>query len=265
MTYFCFYAALSAEALARLAHPLALNRIESLELAQQYYVAAKNALPSPAVPDELDGIDYGLQDAAGLEFQAARSDTASVADREHSVARTRYSVSSIQSDSYIADTLFPKPPSVRSSSPAPSRDDQAATQQNHDGDLPPHAPATTLAETSSSPEFKTYQARQQSLEYTTIWLRNKSIDSFNAHLIEFQGLLTKHLVTVELLIDSTKEGHSLRHTTKRPAGFGDDQAAKAADRKDRLQRLKANGWARERFQPEYYEQLRERALDDLVC
>ena len=238
--------------------------MESLELAKQYYETAKHALPSPAVPCELDGVDYGLQDTAGLKFDAAISDTASVGDREMSVVRTRYSASSIQSDSYIADTLFPKPPSSRSPSPATFKDDHSSALQTLEGGFSLRAPVTTLADLSLSPESKTYQARQQSLEYTSIWLKNKSVDLFNTHLVEFQILLTKHLVTVELLIDSTRGAHSLRHTTRRPAGFGDDQATKAADRKDRLQRLKANGWARERFRPEYYEELRERAMADLV-
>ena len=76
-------------------------------------------------------------------------------------------------------------------------------------------------------------------------------------------MLNNHISTINILIQSTQEAQRMKYFAKRLVSHGDDEAARAADLKSRIVRLKAAGWRRERFRPEMYEALCERALDEL--
>lgn len=55
----------------------------------------------------------------------------------------------------------------------------------------------------------------------------------------------------------------MRYFAKRLASYGEDEAAKEADKQARMVTLKAAGWRRERFRPERYQDLCQRALEEL--
>ena len=160
--------------------------------------------------------------------------------------------------------MFPKPPSARSSRSPTLATFQEGLSPNRSMFSEQLSPKSSTFQASElSPPQTRFQARQQSLAYTSVWLRERSAELYNAHLADFQGLLTRHLGSIDSLIGSTKESQATRHTTRRFASYGDDEEAKAADLRTRVQRLKANGWSRERFRPGHYEELCEQALADL--
>jgi len=76
-------------------------------------------------------------------------------------------------------------------------------------------------------------------------------------------MLTTHIDTITHLTQTTQDIQAQRHTTKRLASYGEDEEAKAADRKARIVRLRKGGWRRERFRPERYWGVCERALGEL--
>lgn len=88
------------------------------------------------------------------------------------------------------------------------------------------------------------------------------MDRYNAHLISFAGMLDYHLRVIDTLLHDTKTALANRYTCIRLPSFADEEA-KAADLRVRTERLKAGGWKRERFAPERYQDLCERALAEL--
>ena len=98
---------------------------------------------------------------------------------------------------------------------------------------------------------------------TLDWQYIDSLERYNNHLSSFATMLNNHIHVTEHLIRTTKEAQSMRYFSKRLASYGEDETAKAVDLKARIERLKAKGWERERFAPERYQRLCERALDEL--
>ncbi len=76
-------------------------------------------------------------------------------------------------------------------------------------------------------------------------------------------MLSNHISTVDIAIQSTQDAQAMRYYAKGLAYDGEDEAAKEADLQARMVRLKAVGWRRERFRPERYQDLSQRALEDL--
>ena len=95
------------------------------------------------------------------------------------------------------------------------------------------------------------------------WLQFRALERYNAHLVSFAEMLQKHMSTIQLLIAETQEIQAQRYAVKRLATYGNDQATKEADRRERILRLKARGWRRERFEPKKYMELCTRALAEL--
>ena len=98
---------------------------------------------------------------------------------------------------------------------------------------------------------------------TSTWLRNCSLECYNAHLVSFANMLTNHILSVETLIQRSREAQAMEFFAKRVTSHGEDESVKAADLKVRIMALKAAGWKRERFRPERYQDLCERALEEL--
>ena len=76
-------------------------------------------------------------------------------------------------------------------------------------------------------------------------------------------MLQKHILTSQRLIAETEEIQAQWYTGKGLATYGNDKATKAADKRERIQRLKACGWKRERFEPGRYMELCAAALAEL--
>jgi len=76
-------------------------------------------------------------------------------------------------------------------------------------------------------------------------------------------MLTNHISTTENMIKTTREAQTMRNFSRKLMNYGDDEEDRAADLKARVARLKATGWRRERFRPDRYQELCERALEEL--
>lgn len=78
------------------------------------------------------------------------------------------------------------------------------------------------------------------------------------HHTTFTTLLTTHLTTLTQTIQTIQTQR--HHPT---TSYHEDEEAKAADRKARIVRGRRSGWQRERFRPERYWRVCERALGEL--
>lgn len=78
-------------------------------------------------------------------------------------------------------------------------------------------------------------------------------------------MLTAHIAVVDDLLVAAEESQATRHSAggRRLPSYGADDETRAEDRKWRIARLREQGWRRERFQPERYVALCERALEEL--
>lgn len=78
-------------------------------------------------------------------------------------------------------------------------------------------------------------------------------------------MLTAHIAVVDGLLVLAEETQANRHAAggKRLPSYGADDETRAEDRKWRIACLREQGWRRQRFQPERYEALCERALEEL--
>ena len=100
-----------------------------------------------------------------------------------------------------------------------------------------------------------------SSDSTTTWLHVRTLQRYNGHLRDFDEMLLKHIEAIDTLIESTEEAN--RCAWKRSVSDNADDEVKAPDRKARIKELVANGWNRERFRPERYQELCAKALAEL--
>ena len=90
---------------------------------------------------------------------------------------------------------------------------------------------------------------------------------YNAHLADFRQMLDRHHSEVISLIVTTMEVQANRYSGLRQSIFVEREAEnedlKATQLQERIKRLRAKGWRRERFNPSRYEDLCEQALTEL--
>ena len=98
---------------------------------------------------------------------------------------------------------------------------------------------------------------------TAKWLRQRATERLNAHLVEFNAMLRYNIEKVIDLAKSTEEAQANRYNGRRLAALEDDEHVKFLDRQDRIRKLKARSWERERFNPKRYQTLCEKALAEL--
>ena len=98
---------------------------------------------------------------------------------------------------------------------------------------------------------------------TAAWLRYLAYERYNTLLTTFAEMLSKHISTVETLIQITQEAQARKTDEKHRMSYDASEAARVADMKARIVRLKTMGWKRERFRPERYQELCECALEEL--
>ena len=108
-----------------------------------------------------------------------------------------------------------------------------------------------------------YSSLTNSTHRTTAWLRYLAYERYNTLLTAFAEMLSKHIATVETLMQTTQEAQARKTDKKHRMSYDASEAAKVADMKARIVRLKAMGWERERFRPERYQELCECALEEL--
>ncbi|MCJ1286685.1 hypothetical protein MMC26_006031 [Xylographa opegraphella] len=127
-------------------------------------------------------------------------------------------------------------------------------------DIHPNPPCTPLPTSSYQPRTP---ATVTFSEGTTTWLQDRATQRYSTYAAEFEPMLLRHVEVVDMLIESTMKVQADRYAGKRSASSNDDGEASGGERRARLERLKANGWTRERFRPERYQDLCARALAEL--
>ena len=230
-----------------MAHPLSNSKLQFLEQARCCYQTA--ALTLPAANWVLDPTDSYDDDS--LSTRSSDSGASEVLDyyqpspHSSSPHNDASSSSSINSSQDLS-VRKPSPLRIRNSSTTEERDDCIVIPlfgEDPSTHRPP--PCSPLSKTASR------------------WLQVCSLERYNADLASFADMLSNHISSVEALIQSTSEAQRMRYFAKRLASYGEDQTAKAADLKARIARLKSSGWMRDRFRPERYQELCERALEEL--
>ncbi len=171
------------------------------------------------------------------------------------------SPSSVESENFPQEILAMKPSPLRiRKSSLPRLESTLNNPDNHlfsrAFSMPPstHQPSTTPHTRCSSFSFTPSKS---------VGFQFCARECYNAHLIAFTEMLSSHISTVDILIQTTREVQAMRYSAKRLASYGADEAAKEADKQARMVELKATGWRRERFRPERYQDLCQRALEEL--
>ena len=120
----------------------------------------------------------------------------------------------------------------------------------------------------SPPEEDVFQAPMtptptaMSSEPAVAWLQAVAQRRYNEHLYDFVDTLTRHVAILRSLIEATQQAQATRYAATNSSAE-DEADIKAATLKARILKLKARNWERERFQPEKYQRLCEKALDEL--
>ncbi|KAG8527019.1 uncharacterized protein KY384_008448 [Bacidia gigantensis] len=245
-------------------HPLSPARLDVLRTTRSLYDRASYTLPSLGVISS-DSMTPSESGASDMDFYDGTDET-DLSSMEHhdppDSSRSCCSASSLGSDfNYIDKTKFPKPPSLvdtiqKGASNVFVTSEQAIVSSKR----------WQFEENQGDEMFgidRQHPRRQDSLAHANSWLQRRNIYLYNEDLADFRNLLQKHLTSIDSLIVSTSEMQAARYVPKRIYRYGDDEEARAIDLQERVRRLKAGGWSRERFDPSRYEQLCEDALVEL--
>lgn len=102
-----------------------------------------------------------------------------------------------------------------------------------------------------------------STESTPFWIQQRAQECYHDHLQDFAHMLQKHIESSHDLIGKTEQAQTRRMSEEKPTISTDDEDAKQANLRARIAKLKQNGWRRERFDPQRYQDLAEIALAEL--
>ncbi|KAL8651864.1 MAG: hypothetical protein Q9210_003016 [Variospora velana] len=127
---------------------------------------------------------------------------------------------------------------------------------------PPFTPPRKIVP-SSPPPVSTRRRRSITFSASSFqWLQHRSMERYNTHLADFAKMLQGHVDDLEELISSARDAQA-DWRMKRLASFGGDREARAVDLRERIVRLRAKGWKRERFAAEKYQEISAMALAEL--
>lgn len=259
-SYLHFYSALSTESLARLAHNLSASKIPTLLQAKESYQKAASSLPPR---DHFSHPLVHQTDDAASELSSPDSDSAHDCSNPSPLSPNSPPSSPSPSSVDPHDSFGAYPPVKR---PSPLRINKKPTLRLITSiSTPPHTPPTQL-----SPDFSSRSASITFSATTSIWLRSRARERFNAQLDSFRDMIARHVDVIEGLVRAAEEAQKNRWTRKHlgmsTAHFGDGDNWGDEDRKSAagaVIRGRERGWARPRFQPERYKALCEQALSEL--
>lgn len=238
-------------------HNLSALKIPTLKIAKASYEAAALSLPV---------VEYIADDHI---FQ--NSDASS--ERSFSIFNASMKTSTPSPSRPSSPTCFSSPSSVDShysfddyqdvKRPPPLCINKTASSYSKPiGDTSePTTPVSRTLPSSSIPN-----TRPSSITFSasaSAWLKSRAHDRYNAHLTSFAEMLTAHIIVVNSLIHTAEEVQDNRYAAKRLVSYGADSEAKAEDMRARIVKLRERGWQRERFAPERYMNLCEKALSEL--
>ncbi|KAL8920953.1 MAG: hypothetical protein Q9208_005979 [Pyrenodesmia sp. 3 TL-2023] len=248
---------------------LAREKLQSLESAVASYTAAAAALPASEALATWD-TDWNLVKKSDfIHTTQLRTPTKRGLAQCHDVFSTFTPIPPRRFTRESIGALIPSPLHIKTdvdpgSVPnTPPRSKPAGTVSNAFRKSQCYLPFTPPKNViPSSPPFS---ARRRSITFSASpfqWLQDRSARRYNAHLTDFANMLRDHRDVVENLISDVKDIQGNKRV-KRLASFGEDREARAADLRERIVRLRAKGWRRERFSPEKYQRICALALAEL--
>ncbi|KAK5014596.1 hypothetical protein BJ546DRAFT_128781 [Cryomyces antarcticus] len=274
-----FYAALSHESLARSMHNLSAAKLPELDLAEEFYTKAADALLRPAgtepspVTSATYTKDYSSQTSPESDSNAA-SDPAS-STRPTSCTSTISTLTTASSTSSIDDA---KAVQVSNTVPSPLRIHKLApifltspTAAPTATVPPPLSQPPTSTERHFTPHIQSTPTTANTTTATTaqLVLATHASTRYASLLSSFASQLTTHLTALRALRATTaaaqaQPARAASYWSFAPGagtgtGTGTDEAGRAA----RVAEGRAREWRRERFCAEAYQQLAERALGEL--
>ncbi|KAL8898849.1 MAG: hypothetical protein Q9207_006494 [Kuettlingeria erythrocarpa] len=245
------------------------EKLQCLERARAFYNAAAAALPASDDRATWDTDRTPTKRSGFTGTAQLRTPTKRGLGRQHEVFAPFTPIPSRRFARESIGALIPSPLHIKTnlgpgnlpttpprSKPAGTMGDVFRTSQGYLPFTPPNRIGP------SSPPFS---ARKRSITFSASsyqWLQDRFASRYNAHLAEFANMLREHRAAVEDLISSIKDVHRSRRI-KPLASIGEDREAHAADVRERIARLRAKGWRRERFAPERYQDLCAMALAEL--
>ncbi|KAL8990616.1 MAG: hypothetical protein Q9177_000766 [Variospora cf. flavescens] len=272
-----FYAAICYDAIARGMNHDSREKSRYLEYAKHSYYAALSSLPPKA--DQAWGGEWN--------HRASIQDIGSIKMAEYQTPIKRYST--YRQDPFSPFTPIPQRRFARESIgaliPSPLHVNRISAEPGGLQITPPrckpaagsltnnvlrnpheHPPCTPPRKIvpSSPPPFSTRRRRSITFSASSFqWLLHRSTERYNTHLADFAKMLQGHVHDLEELMISSARDAQADWRVKRLASFGGDREARAVDLRERIVRLRAKGWKRERFAAERYQELCATALADL--
>lgn len=242
-------------------HISSVARLYALERAEYFFREALHYLPPPQ-PQVKTCDTLEIEQDCDRSECSDDSNSTSLYDHEQSLpSRSCSSPSSLESDGSIFKASFPRPPLRRLRKSMVLGENVLAPGKARRASSSLDSTFSQSRDETAKPPTSAMQ--RDPMDYAAAWLQNRHIERYNSHLADFSTMLANHLESIRDTILSTKEAQATRYSNMRVASYGDDEEAKAADLRDRIQRLKATGWSRDRFDSSRYERLCEAALADL--
>ncbi|KAM0332149.1 hypothetical protein ACHAQA_002423 [Verticillium albo-atrum] len=289
LIYLHFYAASSVEMLARPLNPSSPYRVKLLNQARNHYTRAADLIktadetisnysrPSSAATTapSLHSPSCSVSSRNSTELS---SPTASICSLEDAVAKLASTPAPLQLKKRVTftDDLEPlvQEPFIRPDSPTLGFDDFRSSSP--DGprylpsvhELPKSKPAAVVAimppPSAPTPEPPVEDCEEDDFSY----LRERSIHRYCALLASLRSQIASHLAAVDTqLAPQPSSIHSQRLSFSLPSRASTpdvDDEMRALDLKARIERLRASGWKRQRFNPRRYEELRESVLAEMA-
>lgn len=237
-------------------------KIESLELSKQYFQHAANSLPGPfAIYNDDDGFSTTVSES---DFGGTLSIEDSASSVEISSSRNgHFTPATEESDGFLFEHQV-KPAPIQFRRPAhlgfwPTQESDNYT--NFDQTATNYRKSTSKQATRIP--FRSPRASVVSFESLDMWISDVAYRRWNKQRQEFSHMLDKHIIYIDDLLESTRKAQAARYAPSLVFLEGDDADSRNAGIKARILRLRARKWERERFRPERYQELCEKALEEI--
>ncbi|KAI9662472.1 MAG: hypothetical protein M1821_008639 [Bathelium mastoideum] len=266
-TYLNFYSAISYENVARAIHNHAVNKVPTLELAEDYFAAALQSLAScdifgdePAQITMSHGyihealphgncrhILYQPGDQDGRPVSA--SSASSVTPPSDGTAATRPSSASSLSSTPYGLSKFPARSSFATQYVSRLNAPKASTTQNRRAPSPRPlelASSCTAIRATEDQQMDPILTSPTSPNSTDAWLLSRSKAKYNAHLSAFHAQLEYHIRIVQALKASAVKSQQKRRLSSAPASYWVLPIGKMNDeeKEKRIQEGRARQWER---------------------
>lgn len=288
LMYLNFYAASSAEMLARPLSPSSPYRVRLLHQARQSYGRADTLI------QEADDSVCRLSRPSSAATTSSSSSSCSGSLHSPSSSISSRTSTEPSFDEPLAPALKPRghvrapskkrvtfcdEPVIRPDSPTLGFDDLALRCPSRQADSGVYVPVT-LQPAAAPPRPR--HARQSSLRSLAptpelpvddldddlTFLRARSIHRYSSLLASLRAQIASHLSAIDADLAAAdaapaRMSFSLPSRAASPAPVAADGEPRSLDIQARIERLRASGWQRKRFDPRRYEHLREAALAEL--